>query len=418
MLLYRKAYTLFLYFLLPFIYLRWLIKSVKEPLYRYQMFSRVGIYQTPKASMDIWFHAVSFGEMEVARQFVDSALENNAKVLLTTTTASGFERAQTLFGNQVTITFSPLDIPFAIKRLLKHFSPKKYVVIETEIWPNMLYQVHSEDIPIALINARLSLKSFKGYQKIRSFISQVLNNISVVCAQTKDDAHHFIKLGLAAERVCICGSVKFDIKPKDCLKSPADILGMSPSFSFIFLAVSTHKGEERLLLETFKRFKETHKHALMILAPRHVSRSTDILNEIQRQSLTVSIRSQTEQIEDNIDVYLVDKMGELECYYPLCDVCFVGGSLIPRGGHNVLEPIYYQKPVITGPHTFNFQYICHVLREQSALVEVTSGSDLYQRLLQLAYDPKQSQNIAERAKKILLKHQGSFDKQWRIIERL
>lgn len=409
----RYLYTLLICLALPFIFLRLLWKSRKLPAYRMRMAERIGIY-SQSLNKSIWIHTVSVGETLAAVPLVKSLQTKypTLPIVMTTMTPTGAEQVKKSFGDSVIHAYIPYDLPNAAKRFLKTFYPVIAIIIETEMWPNMFAACHQSDIPVCLMNARLSEKSAAGYQKVATLTREMLQHVAVIAAHGNEDAKRFVALGAA--NVVVTGNIKFDIVlPQDIATHSAALRNSLGNDRFVWLAASTHEGEEKQVLAAHKKLLEKNPNALLILVPRHPERFNDVA-KICEQSFKMARRSLNESCEAETTVYLGDSMGELLQLYGVADVVFVGGSLIPRGGHNMLEPAALGKPILTGPYLFNFHEISKLFFAKNAMKQVQNENDLVNELIELQDRDKRAV-LSERALKVLAENRGALVKQVELI---
>ncbi len=329
----------------------------------------------------VWIHAVSVGETiaitPVIRRMKSQYPEQT--ILLTTTTTTGAEQANKLVEEGlVEHRYMPLDFSFAVKRFIKTVNPQKLIIMETELWPNTLHHVAKAGIPIHVINARLSEKSRQNYQKVHALFNLMAKNITSVLCQYKEDAQRFIQLGIPSEKINVTGSVKYDISIPSHITYESEILRSSFNDRPVWIAASTHKGEDEILLSAHKALLESFPKLLLILVPRHPERFNDVEQLCKEQELTVHRRTNEMLITNDSQVYLGDTMGEMLTLIGSADICFMAGSLLGEkvGGHNMLEPAALGKPIITGPSYFNFMEITHQLLTANAISIINNEQDL------------------------------------------
>lgn len=416
--LFRVVYTILLYFLTPLILLRMAWRARRAPVYLKRWPERFGWSFSVDGPADIWVHAVSLGEVNAIQPLI-KALQNAypaKKILITTMTPTGSKRVKELFGESVVHTYLPFDYPGAIKRFLNFTQPKIAIFAETELWPNTYFACAKRNIPILVVNARLSERSMRGYQRILPLIRAVLAKVTLILAQSAADAARFSALGMVPERVQIAGNIKFDMSLPDDLKAKAQPwLARWGSDRLVWIAASTHPGEESMILTAFKAIKILVPSALLILVPRHTERSTALLTQIKQQDFNVALRTEEHTITPQIDVLLVNTMGELMLWYACAQVSFVGGSLIPHGGHNVLEPAAMGLPILCGPHMFNFAEIYQLLKDADGIITVNSEKELAQHVIELFGNPALRSQKGENAQALLARHRGAVAKQMTAI---
>jgi 3-deoxy-D-manno-octulosonic-acid transferase len=348
----RLIYTALFYLVLPFILIRLLIRNRKNADVKKRVMERLGFYKSPVTVPTIWLHAVSYGEAVAAEPLLKKLRSEypTTPIVVTTMTATGALRIQGTYKNDEMIThlFVPYDVPFAINRFFKHTKPLIGILMETELWPNLLYCAQQTNIPIIIANARLSPKSLIGYQRILKFIGPFIRHINTVAAQSALDAEHFKQLGIDEDRIKVAGNLKFDTEIPTTQINLGKALRDKLPHENIIVAASTHASEEDQLLDVFTRLRSKYPELLLVLVPRHPHRFDEVAMLCQRKGYDVARRSKNELPDINTKVFLGDTMGELYLYYALSDIAFVGGSFVAVGGHNLLEPAAVKLPIITG----------------------------------------------------------------------
>lgn len=406
-------YTLIFYLLLPIITLRLLWRSRHSPLYRQRFLERFGFYKDKnKLSNTIWIHAVSLGEAKLAIQLVKTLQTKipNQQFVVTTMTLTGSQQITTELSEKVIHVYVPYDFPGAIKRFFAQFQPKILILLETELWPNMLQQTAKHHIPVVLANARLSSHSAKGYQKIKFFIKKILSSLTLVLAQTKKDAERFAAIGVPEKNIQVAGNLKYDIKISDELLSKAKSWReKNVQARPIFIAASTHGGEEEIILTAITPIKKIIPNLLLILVPRHPERFEQVINLCEQYQYKTLRRSENKIIND-ADIFVLDTIGELMQFYAVADVAFVGGSLINKGGHNLLEPAVFSLPVISGPFLENFAAIAEEMKNYNALTLVNNAAGLSQAVIELLQDKNLREQKGHAAKEVTLNSQNALDK--------
>lgn len=401
----RWLYTLLLTFFAPFLLFGLYKKKEGKPSIGSRWKEHFGF--TPKLESDkqpIWVHAVSVGEtIAVAPLLKQLKIDHpDTEIVLTTTTPTGAEQAAKL-GELVTHRYMPLDFPFAVKGFIKAIKPCKMVIMETELWPNTLYTVAKNDIPISVINARLSERSYRRYSKIQPIFNLLSKNIEQLLCQYRDDAERFVKLGVDSNKVTVTGSIKFDIRIEpnhiEHGNRLRDQLGKDRP---VWIAASTHLGEDEQVLTAHREILKNTPNALLILVPRHPERFSSVFELCQKEGFAIQRRTDSNEKElQNAEVYLADTMGEMLALIQAADICFMGGSLIGNkvGGHNVLEPAALAKPVLAGPSYYNFTEIVHKLLAHKAIIITNSPMEISRVILELLSDRKK------------LSHQGELSEQ-------
>ncbi|KAA1151088.1 3-deoxy-D-manno-octulosonic acid transferase [Pseudoalteromonas sp. FUC4] len=363
------------------------------------------------------FHCASVGEVLAATPLI-KALQNahpNLNILITCNTPTGREQILNQFKNTVACSYLPIDFPFATARFLKRIKPQALCILETELWPNLMAISHKKNIPVLVINARLSEKSQQGYQKVAKLTHIIMRSITVLASHNKTDAERFIELGLETSKSHVTGSIKFDITPSE--EQLAKVLNLKQLYSsnerFVWVAGSTHPVEHELVLSAHQELLKKQPNALLIIAPRHPEQFDKVAELLTQSPLSFSRRSQNNY--NNEQVLLADTLGELQCLYGAANVSFIGGSLIRRGGHNPLESAAFSVGVITGPHTYNFNHVYPELIKLKGAVVVDSNDELAKQLITFSQNTKACQTLGIKAAQCVTKNQGAIQKTLTII---
>ncbi len=416
----RTIYNLLFYLALPFIFLRLLRLSRQIPAYRQSWKDRLGLVSISSKKPIIWLHAVSLGESIAATPLIKQLQQQypNYDLVITNMTATGAEQIKKTFAAQVTHFFIPYDFPGAVKRFLRRIKPKLLIIMETELWPNLLYYCRQQNIPIMIANARLSERSARGYRQIKSLTQQMLREINYIAAQSQLDANYFLGLGADPDKTHALGNIKFDVTPPASLIAQGKLLRQQlGEQNSIWIAASTHPGEEEIILTAHAQIREKIPNAKLILVPRHPQRFDAMAELCQQRNFRISRRS--ENISDpNSDIFLGDSLGELWLMYAAADVAFVGGSLVDIGGHNLLEPAALQLPLVTGPHLHNFTAIAELFKQANALEIVQNAEELSSTIVNFFTDEKLRMETGERGQKVVQANQGALQKHLEIIEKL
>jgi len=417
----RWLYTLLLYLISPLVLLRLFLRARKAPAYRHRIAERFGFFTTTQKlslrKQGIWVHAVSVGETIAAAPMIRALLEQYPQysITVTTMTPTGSERVSVLFAKEITNgqifhVYAPYDLPDAVSRFLRRVQPRLLIVVETELWPNMIHGCARRNIPVLLANARLSEKSARGYGRLSAITAPMLREMTKVVAQNAIDGERFVELGLPRQRLVISGSVKFDLVIDDEIKLQGkklrEIFGDRP----IWIAASTHEGEDEILLAAHREVLKAHADALLILVPRHPERFNQVANLIEREGLHKQRRSIDESISPQTQVLLGDTMGELLLLFGVADVAFVGGSLVERGGHNMLEPAAWGLPIITGVSDFNFREISELLQAAGALLKFDSAAAIAAGIANLFGDLDQRKKRGAAALAVVANNRGALQK--------
>ena len=394
-------YNLLILLLIPIFQLRILLKSYNDKGYRAYLSQRYGRNLTKvnrQKKKIIWFHAVSLGEVIGSQNVIKLFLKTH-DVVLTTTTPTGFRKAQAIYKDTLAINYAPWDLNIFINRFLDFHQPAALLIFETEIWPAMISQANKAHIPIFLVNGRLSAQSFNAYSKVSWLVSSILGMIDLVFVQTPKHQERFMQLGVEKEKIAVAGSVKFDapgLNPKN-LDLPKFVLG-----------ASTHEGEEEILLQAFKKIGAKYSRKLFI-CPRHPDRAKEVFTLAMKMNLKTQLYSQLSQ--EDYEVCVIDSIGLLPDFYKGADLAFVGGSLVPRGGHNLIEPAVLGTPIIVGKHTFNFEEITANFINQDACLLVNNENELYEAMQSILEDENLRARLLKNAENVVSLNQGSTQTQ-------
>ncbi|WP_460089633.1 lipid IV(A) 3-deoxy-D-manno-octulosonic acid transferase [Pseudomonas sp. S2_E02] len=412
----RTLYTALFYLGLPLVAIRLWLRARKAPAYAKRIGERFSYGMPTLQPGGIWVHAVSVGESIAAAPMIRALLQRYPQLPITVTcmTPTGSERIQALFANEPRIQhcYLPYDLPCAAARFLDRVQPKLAVIMETELWPNHIHQCAKRGIAVALANGRLSERSAKGYGRFGKLTAPMLAEMSLFAVQTEAEAQRFRDLGARPETVEVTGSIKFDLTiDPQLLQRAADLRGQWQALERpVWIAASTHEGEDEVILDAHRRLLTNHPDALLILVPRHPERFNSVFELCQREGFATVRRSTGANVDAQTSVLLGDTMGELLFLYALADSAFVGGSLVANGGHNLLEPAALAKPVISGPHLFNFLDIAAQLREAGALAEVDDAEGLALEVQRLFELPRDAQRMADAGLAVMRRNQGALQR--------
>lgn len=413
----RYCYTLLSYLIQPLILFFMWRKSWKQPEYRARLAERYGFYgnATSPSAKGVVIHAASVGEVIAATPLIKAiqAKYPQLAVTITTVTPTGSERVKAAFGDSVSHFYLPYDLPGAIERFITFIDPKLMIVIETELWPNLIRRLHQHHIPFVLANARLSPRSAKRYGWVKSGIHNMLHEISLLMAQDSVSADRYLALGFPPEKLVTTGNLKFDLEIDDALrKTVIDTAHeLNVHYRPIWIAGSTHEGEEKIILEAHQALLEKHPNLVLILVPRHPERFASVETLIQKSGLAYVKRSEQTALSGSTQVLLGDTMGEMMLLYGLSKVAFVGGSLVKHGGHNPLEPIAFQLPVISGVYTYNFPEIFAKLAEVKGFVEVNSDTQSLVQAVEFLLENREARKtIATAGFSVLQENQGALER--------
>ncbi len=418
----RFFYAQLLRLAVPLMLLRLLWRSRRVPGYRARLFERLGfgLPEIPRDAAPLWIHAVSVGETLAIAPLIELLLARHPQtpLLVTSTTPTGAAQVARLFDGRVTQCWVPFDTPGAVRRCLDHFRPRGVVLVETEVWPTLIFEARERAAAVLLLNARLSARSARGYGRVGALASPTLAALDVIAAQHDADARRFRALGARLDAVQVVGSVKYDLD-LDALKAQCnairDQLGPVLAQRRVWVVASTHPGEETQVLTAFRAWRAEDSRALLLLAPRHPERTEALLSEAVFDGLAWQRRSTHQALRSDTDVLLWDTLGELGAAMGLAEVVFVGGSLVPRGGHNPLEAAVWGAPVLTGPHVFNFEATYRALLRVGAAQTVVDGDGLTAGLLDLVQDQHGARARGDAGRRVMQDHRGALERQYALL---
>ena len=416
----RRIYSAIIFLLLPIILGRVMWRSRRRG-YPFRLKERLAFYDTQPVADVLWFHAVSVGEAEAAFPVIKSFQKRQpaTPLLVTCTTPSGSARIREVLGDSVLHVFLPYDLPGAVTRFLTHFRPAVGVILETEIWPNLFHACHEMRVPLTIINARLSERSASGYQRLKCLTRDSLSAVALIAAQTRQDALRFIGIGTDADKVVVAGNVKFDIEFDDAMKVHSTAL-RSELFPGrpVWIAGSTHPGEEELMLDALAGIRDVIPDILLIMAPRHPDRGGQIQALCEKRGYRVRRRSEKRPCDPETGVFMIDTLGELRAFYGAADAAFVGGSLVPCGGHNVLEPAMAGLPVLFGPHMFNFAEIAANIIDSGGGLVVHDSQELTNWVRRLLTDPETARAMGSKGRAFVDENRGAVARVTALIQTL
>lgn len=402
----RIIYTTFLYLLTPFIIIRLYWKSIKLSDYRKRINERFNLNRKFEPC-DILVHAVSLGEVIAATPLIEELLKRNLKVFVTTLTPTGSKQVLAKFGDKVGHQYMPYDLPFLLKRFFKQLNAKVAVILETELWPNMLAEAKRQNMQLLLVNGRISDKAIKKYQKIRFFLQKYLNYFNYIGVQSNENQHRFINLGAKPEKVFVLGNIKFDNKPHVINNDFNSFKQKWGENRPVIILASTHQNEEELFLSALKNIQREIPEILLLIAPRHPERFNLVYDLSCAHGFKTYLRTNEDSIEKNAQVIILNSLGELCNFFHLSDYVFVGGSLVPIGGHNVLEPIALNKPVFVGPFMNNSKSIVEELLNVEAIKMGQNINDIVNLILECHKNPLTVNQQVINATQVMQKNQGS-----------
>lgn len=415
----RFSYTLLYYLLLPVVFTRLLLRARKAPLYRKRWAERLGFFNAPVQANGLWVHAVSVGETIAAAPLIKQIQRAypDLPITITTMTPTGSERVRALFGDSVFHVYVPYDTPGAVKRFLHRVKPRVALVMETELWPNLVHYCSTQQIPVLIANARLSERSARGYGRFEKLSRDMLSKVSAIAAQGEDDGQRFVALGLTQQKLHITGSVKFDIQVTDELISAGKTLRRQWGEQRpVLIAASTHQGEDEQMLDAFSQVLKQHPNTLLVLVPRHPERFNDVATLCRAQGFDCALRSKVEPVTPSTQILVGDTMGEMMLLFAASDIAFVGGSLVASGGHNYLEPAALRMPVLSGPHVFNFTDISQMLVAAGGMTLVDNPQQLAERVNHWLSDPVSAQQVGDAAQSVVENNRGAQQRLFELIE--
>lgn len=417
-------------FLLYLGFLLYLPKLIFQARYRQNLLERLGFLEDFTLDKVIWLHCVSVGETQAARPLVKALRKQfpNHKLVISTTTPTGQELAKRVFSKDAEkIFYFPFDFRFSVRRVLKKLKPEVILLMETEIWFNFIYEASKEGVKVCIVNARLSEKSLERYKLIKNFLRKILEKVELILAQSETDAERFRTLGIQTSKVKITGNLKFDHPTDELEKDLTEYFRRRfNTGSKVILAASTHEPEEKWILKTFKILSERHPNLRLIIAPRHPERFDKVAEMINLFGYGFSRRSNPESEDDKTcRIILIDSIGELRALMPLAEIIFVGGSLIPHGGQNVLEAAIHRKPVVTGFYTMNFESIIKQFVENNAIIQLpklTKENEIIETLVltfeKILSDETLKHSLAENAFSTLKSSKGASARTVKLLAQL
>lgn len=409
------VYSLVTWLLLPASLLRLWWRGRKAPAYRQRWQERLGWYAGPPRTQQcpcVVFHAVSVGEVHAAQPLIDAFMQKHPDmdVVVTTSTPTGSARVTALFGARVGHVYLPWDLHGATTRFLRHFQPRLLVLLETELWPNLLRACREQGCGVVLVNARLSEKSARGYGRFASLTREMLRGLTLVAAQAEADGQRFAALGLPPQKLLINGSLKFDVSIDAAKVARAHALKQQWPLRPVWIAASTREGEDAKVLAAALQVLQQTPKALLVLVPRHPERFAEAGAEAAALGLKVQYFSNNELLQPDTQVLVGDTMGDMVLYYSLADVAFVGGSLVNTGCQNIIEPAALGLPVLAGPSLFNFQRVSELLVASGGMQVVADQQELALVVCHLLQDTQERKHRGAQAKAEAERNQGSAER--------
>lgn len=413
----RRFYTILLYLALPLALLRLYWRGRQTPAYRQRWWERLAWFPSLPAAECLWLHAVSLGEVRAALPLIRALQVRYPQypLLVTTTTPTGSRQVREALGDTVFHVYAPYDLPPIVARFLARTRPRQVIIMETELWPNWFAACAQRGIPLIVANARLSVRSARRYAWVRRLVRPLLRQATLIAAQTASDADRFRVLG--APRVVVMGNLKYDLALPEGLAEQGRVLRRQlGEHRPVWIAASTHAGEEERVLEAFEILRRYWPDLLLLLVPRHPERFAVVDDRCRRRGWAVAQRSTGERCTATTEVFLGDSLGELLLFYAAADVAFVGGSLVPVGGHNVLEPAALAVPVVVGPHTFNFTEVVAELRLVGACWPVADSEELATAVNGLLEDVVGREVAGRQGRAVVIANRGALDRLLALVE--
>jgi 3-deoxy-D-manno-octulosonic-acid transferase len=407
----RVLYTALLYLLAPLVLIRLALRGLRFPEYRQCWRERFGAIYPAVGERVIWVHAVSVGEVQATESMIRALLDRYPEysILMTTVTATGAAHVAELFDGEVAHVYAPYDLPDVVSRFFDRVRPRLAIVMETELWPNLFRACQRKNIPLLLVNARLSRKSLAGYRRFRHLIGKTLGAVTQIIAQTPLDAERFRALDADPDRITVSGNLKFEQHLPAGLHEKAALLRQEWGVNrHVWIAGSTHEGEDELILDVFREIRKTISDCLLVLVPRHPERFAAVARLCRQRGYRSVLRSERLPCEADTAVFIGDSMGELLIFYAAADVAFVGGSLIDAGGHNMLEPAALGVPVVTGPHVANFSAVCKLLLTAGACRQVMNTAELQDTVQRWLLDAGERRRVGEQGRAVVEQNRGAL----------
>lgn len=416
----RILYSLLTYLLQIPVAAYWLFRAIGNKAYRDGFGQRFGIGY-PELESCVWIHAVSVGEVQAAVPLVRDIGRRfpGLRLLITTVTPTGAAHVRKVFGNSVSHAYIPFEMPVAVDRFFSSVNPQLALILETEIWPNLYRGCGIREIPLVLVSARISPRSLRGYRRVSPLFRETLSHGIIIAAQSQADAERFRELGASSVRTWVIGNIKFDFDlpprlPADGQRTREALFGERR----VWIAASTHENEEQQVLDAHAQLREQYPELLLLLVPRHPERFREVGKLIAQRGYQFVTRTSGNRCDKDTDVFLLDTMGELPHFYAASDIAFVGGSLVPIGGHNLLEPAALGLPVLCGPYVFNAQEISDMFVDLGASRVVRNADELAAAVAYLIADSAAAREMGDKARRLVAENRGSLARLLNLIEPL
>lgn len=413
----RFLYIAATYLLTPIVLASLLWRGIRNRGYWQGLGQRFGRLPDLPPTERIWVHAVSVGEVQAAAPLVRALSKRYPEygILITTVTPTGQARVRSLFGDTVTHLYAPYDLPGVLRRFFDRVRPVAAIIMETELWPNLFHECGKRDVPLVLASARISPRSVNRYRRFLPLFRDALAHGIVIAAQSERDAERFLSLGANPARTHRIGNIKFDLDDSRNPQVPRDLLMPGGLVRPIWIAASTHRGEEQSALEAARLVLAQIEDALLVLVPRHPERFESVVQRVARSGLRYQRRSENDSCASGTQVFVLDTLGELPDFFAIADVAFVGGSLVPIGGHNMLEPAAASVPVLTGPHYFNAPDIAETLLAEEAAVVVNDAQELGSQVLRFLTSKSLRDATGERARRVIDNNKGTLERLLQLV---
>jgi len=417
----RFVYIAIAYLLAPVVLGAMALRGFRDRSQREGFSQRFGLGAPVVGGRSIWVHAVSVGEVQASAPLVNALLARfpDVPLVVTTGTATGRARARAVFGSRVDVRYVPIDLPGSVRRFFQRVNPLLAVILETEIWPNLYHRCGRLGIPLVMASARISPRSVKSYRRLVGLFRQALSHGIFIAAQSEQDAERFRSIGASSERTHVVGNIKFDFSlPPNIESQGAELRRLLGMDRPVWVAGSTHAREEEILVAAHRQLRARYAQALLVLVPRHPPRFGEVADSLRAQGVNFVTRTSGAPTAGSTEVFLVDKLGELLAFYAAADVAFVGGSLVPIGGHNLLEPASLGLPVLAGPNNFNSADIARMLVECGAVRIVEDAPSLAAAIGELLADPAARTGMGANGRKTIEANRGAVRRLMEFLEPL
>jgi len=416
----RFIYICIAYLIAPLFVGAMLLRGFRDRIHWRGFSQRFGFSESVRAR-SIWVHAVSVGEVQAGVPLVEALLKRfpDIPLVLTTVTSTGRARAEALFGSRADVRYVPIDLPGSVRRFFQRVQPQLAIILETEIWPNLYHRCGRLGVPLVLASARISPRSVSSYRRLVGLFRETLSHGIFIAAQSAEDAERFVSIGANPARTHVVGNIKFDFGyPPDMESRGRELRKWLGTDRPVWVAGSTHDTEEEMLIDAHALVRQRFPAALMVLVPRHPPRFSDVAGLLRSRGVPFVTRTSQQDVTPDTEVYLLDTLGELPAFYSAGDVAFVGGSLVPIGGHNLLEPAALSLPIVAGPHNFNSADIAQMLVEHGAVRIVDDAAQLAAVVTELFADPATRAVMGASGRKAMDGNRGAVARLMQFLEPL